>query len=366
MRFRFVEAEKANYPIRWMCRCLAVSRSGYYAWRSRAASARAQQDARLKVEIAASYAASRKTYGSPRILRDLREDGHRVSRKRVARLMRELGLEGRRKRRFRATTDSQHPFPVAPNVLMRDFEVEAPNTAWVADITYLATLDGWLYLAVILDLFSRRVVGYALSDRIDRELVLEALRRALESQPGARDLVAHSDRGSQYASHDYREALDRAGITCSMSRRGNCWDNAVVESFFGTLKTELLYELPLQTNDRTRSAVADYIEAFYNVRRRHSSLDYQSPLEFELKKAGPGGFAPGPVRPTAHDISGVEVSIRAEALRPGIRTQLRGREAWWGAGGGERMARRRTNAIRPHDQVSWRVQAKPTLRLWGR
>ena len=295
MRFRFIEAEKAYYPIRLLCRCLEVSRSGYYAWRTRRVSARVKQDARLKVEISASHSASRRTYGSPRILRDLREDGHRVSRKRVARLMRDLGLEGRRKRRFRATTDSQHRFPVAPNLLMRDFDVEAPNTAWVTDITYLATLEGWLYLVVILDLFSRRVVGYAMSERIDRELVLEALREALMHRPGARDLIHHSDRGSQYASHDYREALDQAGITCSMSRRGNCWDNAVAESFFGTLKVELLYELPLQTNSATRSAVGDYIDAFYNVRRRHSSLDYQSPVEFELKNGGPGGFAPRPL-----------------------------------------------------------------------
>ena len=294
MRFRFVDAEKARYPISLLCRCLAVSRSGYYAWRTRSASTWAQEDARLKIEIAASHSASLQTYGSPRILRDLREEGHRVSRKRVARLMRDLGLEGRRKRRFRATTDSRHRFPVAPNVLMRDFDIDAPNTAWVTDITYLATLEGWLYLAVILDLFSRRVVGYAMSERIDRELVLEALRKALLSRPEARDLVHHSDRGSQYASHDYRDALDEAGIMCSMSRRGNCWDNAVAESFFGTLKMELLYELPLQTRSATRSAVADYIETFYNVRRRHSSLDYQSPVEFELKNGAPGGSAPGP------------------------------------------------------------------------
>jgi putative transposase len=294
MRFRFIEAEKAYYPIRLLCRCLAVSRSGYYAWRRRDPSPRAQEDARLRVEVAASHSASRRTYGSPRILRDLREDGHHVSRKRVARLMRELGLEGRRKRRFRATTDSQHRFPVAPNVLMRDFEVDAPNTAWVTDITYLATLEGWLYLAVILDLFSRRVVGYAISERIDRALVLEALGKALAQRPGARDLLHHSDRGSQYASHDYREALDQAGITCSMSRRGDCWDNAVAESFFATLKMELLYELPLQTRRETRIAVADYIETFYNVRRRHSSLDYQSPVEFELKHGKDGGSAPVP------------------------------------------------------------------------
>jgi len=294
MRFRFIDAEKACYPIRLLCRCLAVSRSGYYAWRRRAPSARARRDAQLKVEIGAFHSASRRRYGSPRIVRDLRDGGHRISRKRVARLMGELGLEGRRKRRFRTTTDSGHRFPTAPNLLMREFEVGAPNTAWVTDITYLATLDGWLYLAVIVDLFSRRVVGYAMSERIDRALVLDALNQALAHRRGVRDLVHHSDRGSQYASHDYRAALDEAGITCSMSRRANCWDNAVAESFFATLKRELFHELPLQTRRATQDAVADYIDGFYNVRRRHSSLDYQSPLEFELRNAKPGGSAPGP------------------------------------------------------------------------
>ena len=294
MRFRFIDAEKVRYPVRLLCRCLAVSRSGYYAWRGRPASRRARNDARLKVKIAASHKASRRTYGSPRILRDLREAGDHVSRKRVARLMQEMEIEGIRKRRFRITTDSRHRFPVAPNIVMRDFEVSEPNTVWITDITYIATLEGWLYLAAILDLFSRRVVGYAMSERIDRALVLEALRQALTQRPGVRDLVHHSDRGSQYASHDYREALDEAGIMCSMSRRGNCWDNAVAESFFGTLKTELLYELPLQNRPATRHAVADYIENFYNVRRRHSSLDYLSPVEFELKHPRNGGSAPIP------------------------------------------------------------------------
>ncbi len=294
MRFCFIQAEKANYPIELLCRCLSVSRSGFYAWCERAPSKRAQEDAKLKVKIAAFHSASNRTYGSPRILRDLREDGDRVARKRVARLMSDLGIEGRRKRRYRATTDSRHRFPVAPNILMRDFEVDTPNTAWVTDITYLATLEGWLYLAVILDLFSRRVVGYAMSERIDRQLVLEALGEALRQRPGVIDVVHHSDRGSQYASHDYREALEEAGITCSMSRRGNCWDNAVAESFFGTLKMELLYELPLQTRSATRARVADYIDTFYNVRRRHSSLDYMSPVEFELKHPGNGGSAPIP------------------------------------------------------------------------
>ena len=268
MRFRFVEAEKAIYPVRLLCRCLAISRAGYYAWRKRPASNRAREDAQLAVEIRASHAESRRAYGSPRVLRDLRDLGRRVSRKRVARLMRELGLVARRRRRFQATTDSKHVFPVAANVLMRNFEVSAPNTAWVTDITYVATAEGWLYLAVILDLFSRRVVGFALSERIDRELVLEALRRALE----------------------------RNGITCSMSRRGNCWDNAVAESFFGTLKVELLHERPLSTRANAEHAITDYIENFYNVRRRHSSLGYQSPLVFELRHARGerGGSAPAP------------------------------------------------------------------------
>jgi transposase InsO family protein len=297
VRFHFIDAEKAFYPVRLLCRCLAVSRSGYYAWRDRSPSARSRDDTRLKVKIAASHAASRRTYGSPRIHRDLRDAGDRVSRKRVARLMRELEIEGIRKRAFRTTTDSNHRFPVAPNILMRDFEASEPDTAWTTDITYIQTTEGWLYLAAIMDLFSRRIVGYAMSDRIDRALVLDALRAALARRPGARDLVHHSDRGSQYASHDYRDALDQAGLMCSMSRRGNCWDNAVAESFFGTLKTELLYELPLQSRLATQAAVADYIENFYNVRRRHSSLDYQSPVEFELQHKThrrDGGSAPIP------------------------------------------------------------------------
>jgi hypothetical protein len=203
-----VAAEKAFYPVRLLCRCLAVSRAGYYAWRKRCVSQRAREDAQLSVEIRVSHAESRRAYGSPRILRDLRDLGRRVSRKRVARLMRELGLVGRRRRRFKATTDSKHPFPIAANVLMRDFEVSAPNTVWVTDITYVATAEGWLYLAVILDLFSRRVVGFALGDRITRELVLEALRRALAKRPGVRDLIHHSDRGSQLGFKRWSQHLE--------------------------------------------------------------------------------------------------------------------------------------------------------------
>ena len=281
MRFRFIEAEKAYYPIRLLCRCLEVSRSGFYAWRERPVSARGKQDARLKVEIAASYSGSRRTYGSPRIIRDLREDGHRVSRKRVARLMRELGLEGRRKRRFRATTDSKHSFPVAPNLLMRDFDVDAPNTAWVGDITQVRTREGWLFLAVILDLYSRKVVGHATSNRPRTELALEALHMAHAARRPKPGLIHHSDRGAQYASHRYRETLDARGIECSMSRRANCWDNAVAESFFGTFKNELIYRRPWLTRKDARDAIGEYIEIFYNRIRRHSTIGYVSPVAFE-------------------------------------------------------------------------------------
>ncbi len=294
MRFRFIDAEKANYPINLMCKCLSVSRSGYYAWRGRAPSARRREDERLKPKIVASHKASRGTYGSPRIHQDLVEDGEQVSRKRVHRLMGELQLEGVQKRRFRATTDSKHGLPVAPNLLMREFEVDAPNTAWATDITYIATLDGWLYLAAILDLYSRRVVGYAMSDRIDRHLAIEALDHALGRRRDVRDLMHHSDRGSTYVSHDYQARLEQADITCSMSRRGDCWDNAVAESFFATLKKELLYRRPLRSSTLTRAEVADYIDSFYNVRRRHSSLGFMSPLEFELKHPGNSGYASVP------------------------------------------------------------------------
>lgn len=285
MRFAFIAAEKANYPVRLLCRCLAVSRSGFYAWLVRDPCARRRRDAQLAVEVAASHTASRRTYGSMRVLRDLREKKIRISRKRIVRLMRERGLVARRRRRFRATTNSNHAFPVAANVLMREFRVDAPNVAWVTDITYVATQDGWLYLAVILDLFSRRVVGFAMSDRIKQELALDALSMARARRSEVRDLIHHSDRGSQYASHAYRRALAEAGITCSMSRRGNCWDNAVAESFFATLKVELLHDRLLPTRAEAEAMIAEYIEDFYNVRRRHSSLDYMSPMAFELQHA---------------------------------------------------------------------------------
>jgi transposase InsO family protein len=283
VKFAFVAAEKAWAPVAVLCRILEVSRSGYYSWEERGRSSRSADDEKLAVHIVAAFEAGRGAYGSPRVQEELAAAGLAVSRKRVARIMRKLGLEGRRKRRFKATTDSGHDMPVADNVLDRKFEVAAPDVAWVTDITYVWTAEGWLYLAAILDLFSRRVVGFAMSHRINRALVLEALRVAVGRRVPNAGLVHHSDRGSQYASDDYQDALDDLGVVCSMSRKGNCWDNAVAESFFATLKTECVYPRRFATRTEAREAIFEFIEVFYNRRRRHSTLGYLSPVEFEMK-----------------------------------------------------------------------------------
>ena len=285
MKFVFIAAEKATYPVRVLCRTLEVSRAGFYAWQARAAAARTLQDQRLGVEIQAIHAESRQRYGSPRVHAELRDRGHRLGRKRVARLMRRHGLCARRRRRFRITTDSTHPLAVAPNVLARRFAVPAPDTAWVTDITYLWTQEGWLYLAVILDLFSRAVVGWAMSARITRHLTLQALTMALGRRRPPQGLLHHSDRGSQYASADYRRALAAHGIVCSMSRRGNCWDNAVAESFFATVKVELAHAAHWATRAQAHGEVFEYLERFYNGQRRHSALGYLSPITFERQWA---------------------------------------------------------------------------------
>jgi putative transposase len=283
MRFRFIDAEKANYAVVVLCRVLEVWPSGYYAWRRRAAPMRAKRDALLAVEIAAEHKRSRGIYGSPRVHRELRARGVRVGRKRVERLMRKNGIQGRQKRRFRRTTDSSHAQPIAPNILGRQFNPKAPNEAWATDVTYIATGQGWLYLAILLDLFSRRVVGWAVRDTNDRTLALEALNKALRLRHPPRGLVHHSDRGSPYASEDYRAALATAGIVASMSRTGDCWDNAVAESFFATLRAELLDHERYETQADAMASIGDYIDGFYNPRRRHSHLGYVSPIEFELR-----------------------------------------------------------------------------------
>ncbi len=281
MRFAFIEAEKARFPVTMMCRLLEVSRSGFYASRGRRESTRAGEDRRLLVHIKASHTASRGTYGSPRVHRDLVEDGVAVGRHRVARLMRQEGLRSKRRRRYRVTTHSDHHHPVAANVLERDFTADAENCKWAADITYVWTRCGWLYLAVVLDLYSRRVVGWAMSNRLTRELALNALGMALTHRPRPELLLHHSDRGSQYASADYWRLLDAHGIQCSMSRRANCWDNAVVESFFATLKTELIHHVDYPTPAEARAAIFEFIEVFYNRQRRHSTLGYQTSAGFE-------------------------------------------------------------------------------------
>lgn len=284
MRFEFVQAEKASYPVTVLCEALDVSRSGFYAWQARPPSSRAQDDARLTVEVRAAHARSRGRYGSPRVHRALRKRGVRVGEKRVARLMRENEIRGRRKRPFRKTTDSNHAEPIAANVLGRDFTPVAPNRAWAGDVTYIATAEGFAYLAVVLDLYSRRVVDWAMSDTNDTDLALTALRRAVRGRRVVgRGLVHHTDRGSPYASRDYRHALSAYGMVQSMSRKGDCWDNAVSESFFATLRAELCDDESYPTRDAAEASVGEYIEHFYNLERLHSHLDYVSPIEFELR-----------------------------------------------------------------------------------
>jgi putative transposase len=283
VRFAFIAAEKACFPVALMCRILAVSRAGFYAWRRRPAARRTRQDGTLAVAVAAVYAEHHGRYGSPRVQMELRDRGQRTGRKRIARLMRAQGLRARPRRRYRTTTDSRHGLPVCPNLLARRFTVAQPNTAWVTDMTYLWTAQGWLYLAVIIDLFSRRVVGWSMSERIDRKLALDALRMALVQRRPQPGLIHHSDRGSQYASGDYQELLAKHGLRGSMSRRGDCWDNAVAESFFASLKLELVYQVQWRTRAEVRTAIFEYLELFYNRRRRHSSLGYLSPVEFERR-----------------------------------------------------------------------------------
>jgi transposase InsO family protein len=278
-------AEKANYPVALMCRVLGVSRSGLYAWSRRGPSARQAADSELSKRIHAIHAASRSTYGSPRVHRALRRDDVRVGRKRVERLMQRDGLRGRIRRRFRRTTDSNHAFPVAPNTLNRQFAVDAPDRVWAGDITYIRTLNGWGYLAVILDLHSRLVVGWALADHMRTELVEAALLGALGKREPSANLLHHTDRGSQYASRSYRSRLEALGISVSMSRRGDCYDNAVVESFFGTLKQELVHDARWTELADARAAIHDYIEVFYNRQRLHSSLGYRTPAEVDQAAA---------------------------------------------------------------------------------
>ena len=279
--YELIHAERGSIPVARACRVLGVSRSGYYQWLHAEPSARSIDDAVLAAEIKEVFRKHKGRYGAPRVRRELRRRGARPSKKRVARVMRTLGLRGHTPRRFRKTTDSRHTKRIAPNLLQRDFNAPAPNQVLAGDITYISTTDGWLYLAVLLDLYSRRVVGWAMSDCIDTELALSALRMAASTRPLEPNWIHHTDRDCRYGSDDYLAALEQLGARPSMSRKGDCWDNAVSESFFATLEKELLSLQPLQSRSRTRHQVADYIDSYYNLIRLHSHLGYVSPVEFE-------------------------------------------------------------------------------------
>jgi transposase InsO family protein len=268
-----------------MCRVLGVAPSGYYAWRVRPPSKKTARDEVLATHVRAAFKASRRRYGSPRVHAELRAGGHVVARKRVARLMREGDLRARPRRRYIHTTQSKHGLPISPNVVARKFDVSAPDQVWVADLTYLPTLNGFVYLAVVLDLFSRRVVGWSVSDNLDATIAVEALRRALALRTAPLGLVHHSDRGVHYACAAYRTALAAHGVKPSMSRKGNCWDNAVAESFFSSLKFELEENAQWRDVADVERDIAEYIDGFYNSERRHSHNRYLSPIDFERQFA---------------------------------------------------------------------------------
>jgi putative transposase len=282
--FAWIEERTDEWPVAVLCRVLEVSRSGFYAWRSRDPSAAHVRRTELTAEVEEIHAQVKARYGSPRMHAELVSRGHACGVNLVAKLMRAAGIAAKTKRKFRQTTDSNHTHPVAENVLDRNFDPAEPNASWVADVTYIPTREGWLYLAVVEDLFSRRVVGWSMDATMTSRLVVDALEMALARRlkgSSSAALVAHSDRGSQYASEHYRRRLAEQRIACSMSRRGNCWDNAPMESFFASLKKELVHDEDYATRAQAKASIFEYIEAFYNRVRRHSALGYVAPDEYE-------------------------------------------------------------------------------------
>ena len=282
MTFAWIEERRAEWPVTQMCRVLEVSRPGFYAWRSREPSATETRRERRTEQVTQIHAEVKARYGSPRMHAGLVDRGHDCCVNTVARVMREAGIAAKTKRKFRQTTDSNHPHPVADNILDREFDPAEPNASWVADVTYIPTREGWLYLAVGVDLFSRMAVGWSMAATMTSRLVVDALEMAVARRPeGSSDLVAHSDRGSQYASEHYQRRLEEERIVCSMSRRGNCWDNAPMDSFFASLKKELVHDEDYATREQATASIFEYIEAFDNRVRRHSTLGYVAPAEFE-------------------------------------------------------------------------------------
>jgi len=270
--------------VKKMCEVLEVSRGGFYAWLRNPESARSRSNRALLTEIRIVFDRSRQTYGSPRMTEELNDSGLFCSQNRVARLMRLSGIRAIGKRKYRVTTDSKHSHPVAENLLNRDFDVDHPNEVWLSDITYIWTSEGWLYLAGVIDLYSRMLVGWSMGPRVKAELTLEALRQAIARRNVRPDLMHHSDRGGQYAATEYQKLLKKTKMICSMSRKGDCWDNAPMESFFATLKTELVYREQFKTRKEAKAKIFEYIEVFYNRQRRHSSLGNKSPVDFERQQ----------------------------------------------------------------------------------
>ncbi|MEM7667484.1 MAG: IS3 family transposase [Pseudomonadota bacterium] len=285
MRFAFIAENRGALPVDRLCQIMEVSPRGYRSWRSRPMSASQRQDMVVLAHIREQFALSLGSYGRPRMTEELKEQGLNVGHRRVGRLMRENGIEVRRNKKFRATTDSNHSFNIAPNLLNRDFSADRPNQKWAGDISYVWTQEGWLYLAVILDLHSRRVIGWAVSNRMKRDLAIRALKMAVALRRPSKGCIHHSDRGSQYCSHDYQKLLRQHGFEASMSGTGNCYDNAAVETFFKTIKAELLWQRSWRTRRAAEIAIFEYINGFYNPRRRHSALGWKSPVAFERKVA---------------------------------------------------------------------------------
>jgi len=283
MKYPRIQEHRGRYPMSWMCSALAVSGRGFRSWKSRGASRRRQKDRRLLVEIRSSFEKSDRTYGSPRILKDLRELGERTSAKRIARIMQDNSIVAVQRRRFKITTQSGHDFPIHPNLLNRNFSVERPNLVWLGDITYIRTEEGWLYLAALMDLCSRRIVGWNTASRIDRWLTLTALQQALRERRPAPGLIHHSDQGGQYAAYEYQRCLEKAQATPSMSRKGDCWDNAPMESFFSTLKRERVHRRRYWSRHEATEDLGNYLDR-YNHNRRHSQLGDISPVRFEVSR----------------------------------------------------------------------------------
>ena len=284
MIYGFIRDHSDEFPVIKMCQALEVSRSGYYGWLNRKPSQRQLENEKLKLKIAEIYWQHKGRYGSPRIYRQLKKEGYNYNIKRIERLMNVMELKAIQKRKFKKTTDSNHNLPLKKNLLNRNFNVTQPNKVWVSDITYISTNEGWLYLAVIIDLYSRKVVGWSINKRMTKQLVIDALNMGIKNRKPDKGLIFHSDRGTQYASHDFQKELWKNTMRSSMSRKGDCWDNAVAESFFSTLKTELIYHNKYKNRKQARQDIFQYIAVYYNRIRMHSTLNYKSPENYEKER----------------------------------------------------------------------------------